>query len=86
MCWEYGAAGHLLRGCPMFRGWCRRVRGAPATEGTAIIPGRPCGENATRPDVPVSRTAVAPRAKKVLSVVTNRSGLRPQNDHHRGPE
>jgi len=79
-CWRCGAAGHLLRGCPEFRGWCRRVRGARAAGDRSVVPGTPRGGHATRPGTAV-KTAARPRAEKARGVDLNRPkecpGLRP---------
>jgi len=91
VCWGCGAAGHLLRGCPKFRGWCRRVRGARAAGDSAVAPGMPRGGDAIRPGTPV-KTVARPHAEKVQGVdrvkgrsdpVTDRPGLRPHQPARR---
>jgi len=83
-CWGCGAAGHLLRGCPDFRGYCRRVRGARAAGGCAVPPGA-SGRGATHPRGPGVAKA-PPRAETVRAgrdagpsspVAADKPGLRP---------
>jgi len=84
VCWGCGAAGHLLRGCPDFRGYCRRVRGARVAGGGAVPLGA-SGRGATHPRGPGVAKA-PPRAETVRAgrdagppspVATEKPGLRP---------